>query len=95
MHTYGTPLSLYTGKVRAYLIFKNLDYKEVFSSLKIYKKIIIPKTGVRFIPVVKTPQGEYIQDTAQIIDTLEPRHPEKCLSNGLTKTHKLQTSPEP
>jgi hypothetical protein len=39
---YGAPMSLYTGKARAYLIFKNLPYKEVFSSLKVYKSIIAP-----------------------------------------------------
>ncbi len=71
---YGAPLSLYTGKVRSYLIYKGLNYEEVFSSLKVYKKIIVPKTGVRFIPVVKTPEGEYLQDTAVIIDTLESRN---------------------
>lgn len=74
---YGAPMSLYTGKTRAYLIFKGLPYAEVFSSMKVYKNVIIPKTGVRFIPVVKTPQDEYLQDTAQIIDTLEQRHPER------------------
>ncbi|WP_339722705.1 glutathione S-transferase [uncultured Paraglaciecola sp.] len=74
---YGAPMSLYTGKARAYLIFKSLPYTEVFSSLKVYKSVIVPKTGVRFVPVVKTPEDEYLQDTAQIIDTLEQRHPER------------------
>jgi glutathione S-transferase len=85
---YGAPLSLYSGKARAYLTYKNLAFDEVFSSMKVYKKIIIPKTGVRFIPVVKTPQGEYLQDTAQIIDTLEQRHPERCITPA-TPTQKL------
>lgn len=74
---YGAPMSLYTGKARAYLIFKSLPYTEVFSSLKVYKSVIVPKTGVRFVPVVKTPEDEYLQDTAQIIDTLELRHPQR------------------
>ncbi len=76
---YGAPMSLYTGKARAYLIFKNLPYTEVFSSIKVYKSIIVPKTGVRFVPVIKTPEDEYLQDTAQIIDTLEQRHPERSV----------------
>lgn len=74
---YGAPLSLYTGKVRSYLIYKNLPYQEVFSSLKVYKNIIIPKTGVRFIPILKTSADEYIQDTTVIIDTLEQRHSQR------------------
>ncbi|AGH43577.1 glutathione S-transferase [Paraglaciecola psychrophila 170] len=42
---------MYTGKARAYLIFKGLPYTEVFSSLKVYKNIIVPNTGIRFVPV--------------------------------------------
>jgi glutathione S-transferase len=76
---YGAPMSLYTGKARAYLIFKGLSYTEVFSSLKVYKNIIVPNTGVRFVPVLKTPENEYLQDTAQIIDTLEQRHPQRSV----------------
>jgi glutathione S-transferase len=82
---YGAPMSLYTGKARAYLIFKNLPYKEVFSSLKVYKSIIVPKTGVRFVPVVKTPENEYLQDTAQIIDILEQRHPQRSVTPTTAK----------
>ncbi|MFT4937733.1 MAG: glutathione S-transferase [Paraglaciecola sp.] len=74
---YGAPLSLYTGKARSYLTFKQIPFEEVFSSLSVYKKIIVPKTGVRFIPVVKTPQDEFLQDTSSIIDTLEQRHPHR------------------
>ena len=76
---YGAPMSLYTGKARAYLIFKNQPYTEVFSSLNVYKNIIVPQTGVRFVPVLKTPKDEYLQDTAHIIDTLEQRHSERCI----------------
>jgi glutathione S-transferase len=70
---YGSPVSYYTAKARTYLIYKQCPYKEVFSSLDVYKKIIVPKTGVRFIPVLQTPEGEYLQDSSVIIDTLEAR----------------------
>lgn len=68
---YGSEVSLYTGKIRAYLKYKQLPFTEVLSTVSVYKKIIRPKTGVTFIPVVKTPSGEYLQDTARIIDYLE------------------------
>ncbi|GAB5380464.1 MAG: hypothetical protein Alis3KO_26040 [Aliiglaciecola sp.] len=77
---YGAPLSLYTGKARAYLKFKQLPYEEVFSSIKVYKNIIVPNTGVRFIPVVETPNNEFIQDTTVIMETLEDRHPERTIT---------------
>ncbi|MEP4891759.1 MAG: glutathione S-transferase N-terminal domain-containing protein [Aliiglaciecola sp.] len=76
---YGAPVSLYTGKARAYLTYKNIPFREVFSSVKVYKTIIEPKTGVRFIPVVETPEGEFIQDTVQIIDDLEKRFVESSI----------------
>jgi glutathione S-transferase len=76
---YGAPLSLYTGKARAYLKFKNQPFEEVFCSMKIYKEVIIPNTGVRFIPVVKTPQGEYLQDTTHIIEHMEAVHTERSV----------------
>jgi glutathione S-transferase len=74
---YGAPFSMYTGKARAYLRYKNIPYEEVLSTIKVYKRIIVPNTGVRFIPVVKTPDEQYIQDTAEIIDTIEKQHPQR------------------
>ena len=68
---YGSEVSLYTGKIRAYLNYKQLPFTEVLSTVSVYKKIIRPKTGVTFIPVVKTPSDEYLQDTARIIDYFE------------------------
>ncbi|MDT0582121.1 glutathione S-transferase family protein [Brumicola blandensis] len=76
---YGAPLSLYTGKARSYLTFKNIPFEEVFSSRKVYKNIIEPKTGVRFIPVLETPEHDFVQDTAVMIDLLETRFPERSI----------------
>ncbi|MFT5283418.1 MAG: glutathione S-transferase [Yoonia sp.] len=76
---YGAPVSLYTGKTRAYLRFKQIPYTEVLSSLRVYKKIIIPNTGVQFIPVLKTPQGEFVQDTSVITDKLEQTFPQRSV----------------
>jgi len=73
---YGAPFSLYTAKIRAYLHYKKLPFEEVLSTVSVYRRIIVPNTGVRFVPVVQAPQGEYLQDTAHIIDTLELRHPD-------------------
>lgn len=72
---YGTGFSLYTGKARSYLRYKGLPYREVLSTLNVYRKVIVPETGVSLIPVVRTPQGECIQDTTGIIDELERRAP--------------------
>jgi len=68
---YGADFSMYSGKARAYLRYKLFDFDDVLSTADVYKNIIVPKTGVKYIPVVKTPNGEYLQDTTNIIDQLE------------------------
>ena len=70
---YGSPISLYTGKVRAYFVHKGIPFEEVMSSWRVYQSIIMPQTGVAMIPVVETPEEEYLQDSTHIIDTLEAR----------------------
>jgi glutathione S-transferase len=73
---YGAEISLYSGKVRAYLRYKGIPYQERLSTLAVYREIIVPKIGRPIIPVVLTPQGEYLQDTTVIIDALESRFPD-------------------
>lgn len=70
---YGTGFSLYTGKARAYLRYKGIPYRERLSTLRVYKQVIVPKTGVHFIPVLESPDGAFVQDTTDIIDFCEAR----------------------
>ena len=68
---YGGPLSLYSGKARAYLDWKGVDYEEILSTTEVYKTIIVPKVGRPVIPVMVTEAGETLQDTTLIIDHFE------------------------
>ena len=72
---YGADHSLYTGKVRAYMRFKDLDWREVTASKDIYKSVILPRIGAPIVPVLETSDGRYVQDTTDIIDFLEAAHP--------------------
>ena len=76
---YAADCSLYSAKARAYLNYKKIPYEEVSVTSDIYNSIIEPNTGKKFIPVVKTPTGEYLQDTTNIIDQLEIPFPEKSV----------------
>ncbi|NQX89056.1 MAG: glutathione S-transferase, partial [Halioglobus sp.] len=73
---YGGDHSLFTGKVRAYMRFKNLNWAEHTATRKVYRKRIIPAIGAPIVPVLATADGEYVQDTTDIIDFLEARHPQ-------------------
>ncbi|ARN19001.1 glutathione S-transferase [Piscinibacter gummiphilus] len=68
---YGSPISYFTGKVRAYLDWKRVAYREVLSSAEVYRDVILPKVGFPVIPVLETGRGEVLQDSTDIIETLE------------------------
>ncbi len=68
---YGVHLSYFTGKVRAFLLNKRLPFDEIGSTEEVFREIIVPKTGVHFIPGLGLPDGRVIQDTSDIIDALD------------------------
>ena len=65
----GHEVSLYCGKVRAYLRYKQIPFEERLST-DIYNEIK-KHVGWEVVPVIVTPDGEYIQDTTVIIDYFE------------------------
>jgi glutathione S-transferase len=68
---WGTPHSLYTGKIRSYLIKKGIAYEEIMASDPDFVGDIIRQVGLRVIPVMRSPDGEIIQDTTAMIDHIE------------------------
>jgi len=76
---YGAEFSLYSGKARSYLRKKGIPFEEILSTVSVYKRFIIPRTGVRYIPVLQTPDDQVIQDTTSIIDELEERFPDNSV----------------
>lgn len=70
---YGGEISWYSGKLRAYLRYKDVPYQELPSGREVYKTIILPRVGWPVIPIVITPDDEVLQDTSDIIDELERR----------------------
>jgi len=70
----GAEVSLYTGKLRCYLKYKNIPFEEVIASQEVYRDVILPRTGVGYIPVLITDDDIALQDTTEIIDFLEKRY---------------------
>jgi glutathione S-transferase len=73
---YGGQLSYFTGKVRSYLRWKNIPFSEIQATADIYRQIIVPRVGFPVIPILVGPNDETLQDTTDIIDTLERVFPE-------------------
>ena len=70
---YGGEISWYSGKLRAYLRYKDVPHQELPSGRDVYKTIIVPRVGWPVIPVLISPDDEVMQDTSDIIDALERR----------------------
>jgi len=68
---YGAKISMFTGKVRSYLIKHNIPFKEIAPNDAHYESVIVPKIGRRIIPVIEMADGRIFQDTSDIIDALE------------------------
>lgn len=84
---FGSEMSYFSGKVRAYLRWKGLSFQEIPPSQDVVKFEIVENIGWSVVPVLKTPSGEYVQDTAEIIAFLEARNPERpALPSGRLQT---------
>ncbi len=76
---YGWQASYYTGKVRSYLHFKGIPFVEKSPNILGYYVGLRRRTGVVAIPVLRTPEGQWLQDSSEIIDHLEARFPEPSI----------------
>ena len=76
---YGSEASYFTGKVRSYLRYKGIAYEEHQATLTVYKNLILPRTGVHYVPVLISPDDIAVQDTTDIIDFLEQRFPDNSI----------------
>ena len=72
---YAAPISLYSGKARAYLRYKQLPFEEVLPSQQLLNEVIEPRTGVKMIPALITHDDQAVQDTSLIIDHVEAMAP--------------------
>ena len=70
---YGWHLSYFTGKALCYLRYKQAPFElkavDMFTLMRRIKR----KTGAAVMPVMVTPEGEWINDTSRIIDHVEIR----------------------
>lgn len=74
-HLYGSEISYFTGKVRAYLRWKNIPFKEIASDAAAFREVIVPRVGFPVIPVLITPDDNCLQDSTEIIDALDACSP--------------------
>lgn len=82
MTLWGTPHSLYSGKVRSYLIKKGLPFRELLPPHPRFQQQVFPTLRHYVVPVLETTDGRFIQDSTIIIEELERRFPERSMVPG-------------
>ncbi len=79
---YAADVSYFSAKVRPALRYKRLHYTEILPTPDVFRNVIQKRTGLAFIPILVTPEDQTLQDTSEILDALELRHPEPPLEPG-------------
>lgn len=77
---WGLPHSLYAGKARCYLIKKGIPFRELGPSHPGFQARILPKVGHMVLPVVELADGAVLQDTSDIIESMEAKYPEPAIT---------------
>ncbi|MBO6693540.1 glutathione S-transferase C-terminal domain-containing protein [Parvibaculum sp.] len=76
---WGSPNSLYTGKVRSYLIKQRIPFENRAAGEARFREKIVPQIGRWIVPVLEAENGALVQDGSDIIAHLEgqvgTRHP--------------------
>lgn len=76
LRVYGSEISYFTGKLEAYLRFKEIPYRRVPLTLVTWNRTLPRKTGAMQMPAVELPDGRWMTDTTPIIEWLESELPE-------------------
>ena len=76
---YGWHLCYFTGKVLCYLRYKQIPFVDQPVSLLTLTRRIKRKTGAAVMPVLRTPEGEWIQDSSIIMDRMEAVYPQRSV----------------
>jgi glutathione S-transferase len=69
-------ISYFSGKMQGYLRYKEVPHVCVAPRWREILNVLYPNTGLMKVPVVQTPEGEWLADTTPMIDWFEQRFPQ-------------------
>lgn len=76
LKVYGLKVSYFTGKLEAYLRYKEIPYEFCPMTAREFMRTIPEKTGAMQMPAVELPDGRWMTDTSPMIDWFETEHPD-------------------
>lgn len=69
-------ISYFSGKMQAYMRYKEIPHRCVELKWGEMVNILYPNTGLMKVPVVRTPEGQWLQDSTPMMDWFEQRFPQ-------------------
>jgi glutathione S-transferase len=82
LRAYVLDVSYFSGKLEAYLRWKEIPYERIEVRWDRVQGELRRATGVAKVPVLRTADGLWLQDTTPILDWLEARHPQGAVLPG-------------
>jgi glutathione S-transferase len=76
---YGSEISYFTGKLEAYLRYKEIPYERVAMTARRFNVTVPRATGVAQMPAVELPDGRWMTDSTPIIEWFERERPEPAV----------------
>lgn len=73
---YVADMSYFSGKMEAYLRFKEIPFERRVVNTKVLREEILPATGLMKVPVLRLADGQWLKDTTPMIDWLEHQYPD-------------------
>jgi glutathione S-transferase len=77
--TYVSDSSYFSGKLEAFLRYKEIPHERIEINVDILRKVILPATGFMKVPVMQCPEslgGRWLKDTTPMLQWLDRAHPQ-------------------
>jgi len=76
LKVYGLKVSYFTGKLEAYLRYKEIPYDFHAMTAREFMRTIPEKTGAMQMPAAELPDGRWMTDSSPMIDWFETQYPD-------------------
>ena len=76
MTAFVADMSYFSGKMEAYLRYKQIPFERRVVDMKALRNEILPATGLMKVPVIRLANGQWLKDTTPMIDWLESQYPD-------------------
>jgi len=73
---YVADTSYFSGKMEAYLRYKEIPYERRLVNSKVMRDEVLPATGLMKVPALRLANGDWLKDTTPMIEWLDAQYPE-------------------